>query len=273
MQFRVRLLHCDGGLRVVLVTAHEGERYLGSALGEAASAEEAEDRARARLMAGLGTLGPPSSSEPVTQTHLPEPVTRARPPAPVAPPPPLAPVPRPAGTAPAARPEPMPEPMPGPKQDPIPEPSNEPMPEPQEDPQDWSTELTRLDLALRRLGWDREREASYLQRCFGHPSRDRITVYADLMGYLRMIESFEPGCDPATAAVPLRRGDLLQQNAVLLQQLGWDSSRGRRFLEQHLGVSSRQQLSDSDLLRFNMLLEEQTLQGDTSMLDFKQQVG
>jgi hypothetical protein len=34
---------------------------------------------------------------------------------------------------------------------------------------------------------------------------------------------------------------------------------GRSFLEKHLGVSSRQQLKDADLLRFNMLLEEETL--------------
>jgi hypothetical protein len=131
----------------------------------------------------------------------------------------------------------------------------------QEDPQDWSAELTELDLQMRRLGWDREREGLYLQRSFGHPSRDRITIYADLRAYLQAIELLEPGCDPATAALPLRRSDLLDQSNRLLQQLGWDGARGRRFLEQHLGVSSRQQLKDADLLRFNMLLEEETLSG------------
>jgi len=132
-------------------------------------------------------------------------------------------------------------------------------PSPDEDPQDWSAELTHLDLQLRRLGWDRDREAAYLQRCFGHPSRDRITVYADLIAYLQAVETLEPGCDPASAPVPLRRSDLLEQCNLLLQQLGWDGGMGRSFLEQHLGVSSRQQLKDADLLRFNMLLEEETL--------------
>ncbi len=231
MQVQVRLLQGDGGRRVVLVSAREGDRFLGSALGEAATAEEAEDRARARLLASL------------------EPATTARPPAP-------APVPAPA-PAPEATPPSAPTAAPPPKIV-----KSEPMAERLEEaPDDWSDELTRLDLQIRRLGWDREREATYLQRCFGHPSRDRITVYADLMAYLQVIEALEPGCDPATAPVPLRRSDLLQQCDQLLLQLGWDGSRGRRFLEQHLGVSSRRQLKDSDLLRFNMLLEEETLQG------------
>jgi hypothetical protein len=130
-----------------------------------------------------------------------------------------------------------------------------------EDPQDWSAELTHLDLQMRRLGWDRDREAIYLQRSFGHPSRDRITVYADLIAYLQAIEAIDAGCDPAAAAVPLRRTDLLDQCNLLLRQLGWDGAKGRSFLEKHLGVSSRQQLKDTDLLRFNMLLEEETLLG------------
>jgi hypothetical protein len=163
------------------------------------------------------------------------------------------------GPPPSAAPTPAPAPILAP-QDGTPELPPDPR---DEDPQDWSPELTRLDLQMRRLGWDREREAIYLQRCFGHPSRDRITVFADLMTYLQAIEALEPGSDPAIAAVPLRRGDLLQQCDLLLQQLGWDGSRGRSFLEQELGVSSRQQLKDADLLRFNMLLEEQTLQASS----------
>lgn len=237
MQVQVQLLQGDGGRRVVLVSAQEGDRFLGSALGEAATAEEAEDRARARLLASL------------------EPATTARPPAP-APPPNRPPAPAPA-PGPEATPPSAPAAAPPPQIV-----KGEPMAERLEDaPDDWSDELIRLDLQVRRLGWDREREATYLQRCFGHPSRDRITVYADLMAYLQVVEALEPGCDPATAPVPLRRSDLLQQCDQLLRQLGWDGSRGRRFLEQHLGVSSRRQLKDSDLLRFNMLLEEQTLQG------------
>jgi hypothetical protein len=235
MQLQVRLLHCDGGRRVVLVSAREGEHFLGSALGEAGDAEEAEDRARARLLASLQSMGTPP---PPRQASAPAP----RPPSP------------PAAEAPKPAPPPTPKPEPPPSPEPPPTPVGQ-----EEDPQDWSAELTHLDLQMRRLGWDRDREAIYLQRSFGHPSRDRITVYADLIAYLQAIEALEPGSDPAAAAVPLRRADLLEQCNLLLQQLGWDGAMGRGFLEKHLGVSSRQQLKDADLLRFNMLLEEETL--------------
>jgi hypothetical protein len=257
MQLQVRLLHCDAGSRVVLVSAHDGEHFLGSALGEADHAEEAEDRARSRLLAALVFSGDERSAGH-SPPALPE---RSKPLEPLTPAPPVPPSsPRPSEAATRAQ----PMAPPGPQaflQPPEPLAPERPAPERQEeDPQDWSSELAELDLQLRRLGWDREREGLYLQRSFGHPSRDRITVHADLRAYLQAIELLEPGCDPATAALPLRRSDLLEQCNQLLQQLGWDGSRGRRFLEQHLGVSSRQQLKDADLLRFNMLLEEETLQ-------------
>lgn len=131
----------------------------------------------------------------------------------------------------------------------------EPMVEPPADPEDWSSELARLDLALRRIGWSRDQEAEYLQRAFGHPSRSRLTTYADLVAYLTTLEGLQPGLEPAGVPVPLRRRDLLAQSDALLLQLGWDGERGRQLLEKELGASSRRQLSDSQLLQFNMLLE------------------
>ena len=54
VELRVELLHADATGRVVRVTAHDGERVLGSCLGEAPQAEQAEDRAAARLLTRLG---------------------------------------------------------------------------------------------------------------------------------------------------------------------------------------------------------------------------
>jgi len=230
MQLQARLVHAEGQRRVVLVTAREGERVLGSALGEAAGAEEAEDRALARLLARLG-----GTREPLESIEPSQPIEAAGGEPFVA-----------SGAAPP--PGPVPEPAP-------PEPPPQPPPEPPVDPEDWSAELAQLDLQLRRLGWSREQEAIYLQRAFGHPSRHRLTTYADLMAYLRVVQSFTPDTDPAMAAVPLRRGDLLSQCDLLLEGLGWGAERGRAFLQHHLGAASRQQLSDQQLLQFNMLLE------------------
>lgn len=139
------------------------------------------------------------------------------------------------------------------------QPAAAPIDEPPPDPEDWSGELAQLDLELRRLGWQREQEATYLERAFGHPSRSRITTYADLIAYLQALQAMEAGAEPETVPVPLRRRDLLSQCDALLIQLAWDANQGRRFLEQHFQLSSRQQLSDTQLLQFNMLLEETLL--------------
>jgi hypothetical protein len=138
-------------------------------------------------------------------------------------------------------------------------------PEPQADPDDWSEELAELDVQLQRLGWDRSQEGIYLERCFGHPSRSRITSYADLVGVLRGLRGLAAGADPTQAPVPLRRSDLLQQSDQLLQSLRWDAAQGRELLEQHFQLSSRQQLNDEQLLQFNMLLEGELIQAGSGL--------
>lgn len=127
--------------------------------------------------------------------------------------------------------------------------------EPAADPEDWSDELAEIDIQLKRLGWDRNQEGTYLQRAFGHPSRNRITNYTDLAAYVRSLRDLKPSTDPAAASIPLRRRDLLSQSDDLLAALQWDANRGRQALEQQFKLSSRQQLSDEQLLEFNMQLE------------------
>lgn len=265
IQFQVRLVHAESGNRVVEVTALRGTTPLGSALGEAANAEEAEQRALDRLLGRLGPLEEPPAATPRTpepaappaMSPAPLPTAAAPtaatapggrtgprlPPAPVQRPPISVPAsPGPAATAPAA---------------PVP-----PAADPPADPEDWSSELAGLDLELRRLGWSRDQEAEYLQRAFGHPSRSRLTSYADLKAYLAALEGLPPGAEPASSPVPLRRRDLLDQSDQLLLALGWNGEQGRRFLEQQLGVGSRQLLADNQLLHFNMLLESELLDRD-----------
>lgn len=234
MQLQVRLVHAEPGHRVVEVTAYRQGETLGSALGEAGTAEEAEDRARARLAKQLAPAIPAAVAAPIAkagQSSTPDPVPPA-PPVPAAAP---APTPPPAAGA-AGRPQ-----------------------EPEPDPEDWSSELAQIDLQLGRLAWQREQEGVYLERAFGHPSRSRLTSYADLQSYLQALTALPAGSDPTSAPVPLRRRDLLAQCDLLLGQLGWDAQQGRHCLDQLFGLSSRQHLNDTQLLEFNMQLEEKLL--------------
>ena len=248
LDWEVELVHAEGGSRVALVRARRGGRVLEAALGEGPTAEEAEDRARQRLLNRLQqqptkeaqAAGSPNPA--ITTAPSPSPPT-------IAPP----------TNAPQTIAPPISRPTPGSVAPPSPQlPSLPPdAAEPPADPEDWSTELARLDLQLQRLGWDRAQEGTYLERVFGHPSRNRLTSYGDLLAYLQALEGLAAGQDPTTAPAPLRRRELLRQCDQLLEQLQWDPGQGRSFLEQHFSLASRQQLSDTQLLQFNMLLEEE----------------
>jgi len=269
MELQAELVHAEPGRRVVRVTATQGSERIGSALGEAADAEAAEDRAISRLQARLGSRLPAAPPMAAATRAATTPPAAAPAPAPVKrnPHPPAsggqpgleqseAAAPEAARvTAEALAPHPAAAEPSAASAD-APEPPAEPGAEPPMDPEDWSQELVQLDLQLQRLGWGREQEAIYLQRAFGHPSRSRLTRWADLTAFLRALEALSPPVDPATAPVPLQRRDLLATGDALLERLGWDAGTARRFLHQELGASSRQQLDDAQLLQFNMLLEE-----------------
>lgn len=290
MQFLARLVHADGGSRVVEVSAREHGEVVGCCLGEASSAEAAEDRARARLLQLL--MHPPTHTSSTSSTAGTS-GTGTGPARPVRRPPTddgadtsgvVAAAATTAAAATGGEPQAgAPPSLPAdatqqPQQLDDRQPSSTTLAaasaamvetseasspsaatsaqEPPPDPEDWSGELAQIDLQLRRLGWQRQQEGTYLERAFGHPSRSRITTYADLIAYLQALQAMETGVEPEAVPVPLRRRDLLSQCDALLMQLAWDAGEGRRFLEQHFQLSSRQQLSDTQLLQFNMLLEE-----------------
>ena len=89
-----------------------------------------------------------------------------------------------------------------------------------------------------------------------------MTRYADLVAYLRQLRQLEASDQPDQAIVPIRRGELITQGDQMLRQLGWSGEQARGFLQQHIQAKSRQQLSDEQLLQFNILLENQISQSD-----------
>jgi len=211
---QVDLLHADTEKVVVRVSCINAG-VVAAALGEAPGAEEAEDRALARLQQRL--------AQAPRQSQIPAPVQRIN-------------------------------------QEPITEPITEVINEPIQEPEDWSDELTAVELELQRLGWDRHQEGIYLERAFALASRNRLVNYADLVIYLKALRTLEPPCSAATAAIPLLRAAMLKASDQLLSQLQWGADQGRSFLAEHFGQSSRLQLSDDQLQQFNGLLQKQLQQ-------------
>lgn len=263
MRTHSQLCHVSSDRCVVLVEAYEGTTPLGSALGEGRSVSEAEDQALERLRARLGTNEPAKTEEPTPTTSLTsvessvqpggskqlQPIRRVAPPETT----------ESVETEQVMKAQQQPTPVAAAAEimergpDPQP-PSESPI-----DPEDWSEELTAIDLELQRIGWDRDSEKIYLERAFGHASRHRLTRFSDLVAYLKRLRDLPAGSDPQHAEIPLRRSDLVTQGDEILKRLQWNQQQAKDFLNQHLQASSRQQLTDEQLLNFNMLLEEQLL--------------
>jgi len=225
---------------VVLVQAFEADRCVGSALGEAANAEDAEDRALERLRNRLqGNRSPSLTPLPPKSSKTPSPPVSPSTPGPLS----------------SASPS-----DPSPPSPPVPAAAPAEVPGPAADPEDWGADLTEVDRLLRNLGWGREEERIFMERLLGYPSRSRLTRYADLMLLRRALEALPAGCEPGHATIPLRRSDLLAQCDGLLDRLGWTTDRARQCLEQHFAVTSRQHLPDEQLLAFNLLLEGELLE-------------
>ena len=245
MRIRAELCHVDTLRCVVRVEAWDNDQCIGSCLGEASTAEDAEDRARTRLHS---LLNQGLSSTPASKEQRPDRPIRA------------------GSQLPKEQPTPTEQPrsLPGSgSAEPVPVNGSlgtaQPPSESPTDPEDWSEELTAIDLELKRIGWGRGQEQQYLERAFGHASRHRLTRYADLVAYLRQLKQLQAGDQPDQSSVPIRRSDLITQGDAMLKQLHWSADQARAFLNQHLQANSRQQLTDEQLLQFNMLLEEQTL--------------
>ena len=255
--WRVRLVHAELGARVVEASCEGEGELLAMAFGEATTAEVAEDRARRRaadiLLGTHPSPAPPLSGEAdqsgATDQQSPPPPS----PTPVAAPESPADMGQPSG-------------VPGqPPISPTPAPPSPQQPSPGHgvsEPADWSEDLALVEVQLERLGWDRNQESVYLERCLGHMERSSITRYQDLRLYIDALRTLSSPADPCTAPLPgqgeqpLPARELLMQNSnTLLRQLGWTTQQGRAFLERHFGHTSRQSLDNEQLMRFNQQLD------------------
>ena len=250
--WRVRLVHAELGARVVEASCEEGGQLLAMAFGEATTAEVAEDRARRRAAQVLLETHPPAPAPAPPEEAEPgkahQPVTpdqQSSPPQSPAEQPTLSSRPTP----------PLPQQSPGPGAS---------------EPEDWSEDLAVVEVQLERLGWDRNQESVYLERSFGHMERSNITRYRDLRLYIDALQRLSPPADPCTAPLPgqheppppLPSRELLIKNGnTLLRQLGWTTDQGRAFLKRHFGHTSRQALSDEQLMQFNEQLDALAVTG------------
>lgn len=233
MRIQSKLCHIDAERSVVLVSGWDGKILIGSALGEADNAELAEDRAIERLRRRLQTQESQNrddiASKQISQKEIYQDNKKI---------------------------------MPTIKKEiknnetiPL-TPERSPISEMISEPEDWSEELAAVDLELKRIGWSRNDEQTYLMRAFNIRGRNRLTKYNVLKEFLSHLKGFRPNEKAETIDMPISREKLMTYSNELLDKLGWTKENGSKYLEQCMNKKSRTLLTNHELMKFNLLLED-----------------
>ncbi len=240
MRIHSELCHKDENIAIVKVTGWENDKILGTSLGEANSAEEAEDRAIKRLINLLntkkvdGTSSEKSnivdSSNNLNKIIQQDIINNSK----------------------AKKDIETKSPREVDEDKII---SKNSITE-QKEPIDWSEELSIIDANLKRLCWDREKEGIYLDRAFGYKNRNMITEFSVIKKFVEALEKTKSGTKPEFADLPLQREDLMQKSNKLLSLLDWDMPKARTYLNSKFNCQTRQQLTDNQLSEFNKLLTQ-----------------
>ena len=118
----------------------------------------------------------------------------------------------------------------------------------EKEPNDWSNELTEIDLEIQRLKWSREDEINFLEKTLGYNNRNKITNYRDIVNYLDILKKVN--IEQQTKAVKVNVNSLLEESEKVLRDLSWDHNQGREYLQKEFNVSSRKELTEQQLISF-----------------------
>ena len=123
------------------------------------------------------------------------------------------------------------------------------------EPEEWSKELTEIDVIIKKLKWTRTEENKYLLENFGYADRNRITSYKELQKYLCSLKAVKKTDQLGLDKEDSIKSKLLNESDNLLSKLAWNTTKAREFLKIKMNLTSRQQLDHDQLVEFNNLLE------------------
>ena len=224
MYFKSKICHIENGKAIVNVTGWKQNFTIGSALGEGKDAEEAEDRAISRLMKRT-SINNSVMDSPINKVDKDE--DRY-----------------------------------------LDQPENEPVKYPQsvtekgksgpisEEPNDWSQELTEIDSNLKRLKWTRSDEKKLIKHIFGYENRNKITSFEQMKLLLQELKLVASNTDIDDLILSLKKENLISRSNKLLENLSWESEKGREYIKKNFNVISRNELNIEQLIIFNNTLNQ-----------------
>ena len=275
------LVKIDRGQYIVRAIATANNITLATSFGTAATIEQAEDIARARLLAFMDI--PPADASSVAQQATPH--KTATPASPPPEPPPVVkkappePDPTPVVTAPPPEPTPVvTEPSPEPEPTPV---VKKAPPEPDPTPVivenfNFDEAIAQTDVELKRLGWSKIQGRDYLQKTYGADKVARKDLTAEeltsFLEYLRELpnpsetvtsdspapslaaETPSPAASPSVAEALVDPNfnfpETMSQINLEKKRLGWTKGQEQDYLLETYGKRSRQLLMDQELAEY-----------------------
>ncbi len=116
------------------------------------------------------------------------------------------------------------------------------------DPTDWSKELAEIDIEIKKLNWTRDNESLYISKEFGYSNRQNITSYKELVSYLVKLRKLNK--QNITTSIKNSKETLISESDKILNELSWDYSKGREYLQKEFNVTTRKDLTHDQLMLF-----------------------
>ncbi len=116
------------------------------------------------------------------------------------------------------------------------------------DPNDWSKELAEIDIEIKKLNWTRENESLYISKELGYSNRQKITSYKELISYLEKLRELNK--QTTNKLADNSNESLISESDKILNELSWDYTKGREYLQKEFNVSTRKDLTYDQLILF-----------------------
>ena len=116
------------------------------------------------------------------------------------------------------------------------------------EPNDWSNELTAIDIEIERLKWSRDDEIIFLEKKLGFNNRNQITKYSDIVKYLNLLK--DENMNNKSDLLNENINNLIYESDNILRDLSWDNIQGREYLQKEFNVSTRKELNEEQLISF-----------------------